>query len=361
MDQTLFLHSLLDYQGGAARISWLLKTYCRQQGREVCKSCEIPDGLDATSRVVLPEALGREAQDGLLHVHSTGSWPLLLTSLKRQGIRPVITLHDARLLTGGCFSPGGCQQWRQGCPGICPQGVARCNAWARTMRSLLEDINPILVAPSRWMATMARTVFPGLKIVVVPNGVPWTPARPVGCGAERVPNAPVVLFVAHGGEKARLKGGASWKPLWERIKARVPACKGFFVGGERSGRHGDVTLLPYLAPDLLASLMAGCSVLVYPTLADNHPLLVLEAMAQKLPCVAFAVGGIPEQIVHQETGVLVSPGDEDALVEQVTELLMQPARCRRMGERAFETGKKRFALERMGAGYERVYARMRST
>lgn len=357
VNQPLFLHSLLGCQGGAARISRLLTTYHVRQGVDVFTSCEVQDG--ATSpRVIPPESVGRQVHGGVVHVHSTGSWPLLLAGLKAQGIRPVITLHDARLLTGGCVLPGACQQWLQGCPGVCPQGIVHSRHWARDMRSLLGEINPILTAPSRWMATMARTVFPRLRIVVVPNGIPWEPVSPVGCAFQGSVTAPIVLFVAHGGEKACLKGGASWRSLWARIKTRVPSCKGFFVGGEQSSRQGDLTVLPYLAPELLASLMAGCTVLVYPSLGDNHPLLVLEAMAQKLPSVAFAVGGIPEQIEDARTGVLVPPGDEDHLVEKTVELLMHPARARRMGEQAFEVGKKRFALERMGAGYERVYARM---
>jgi glycosyltransferase involved in cell wall biosynthesis len=56
--------------------------------------------------------------------------------------------------------------------------------------------------------------------------------------------------------------------------------------------------------------------------------------------------------------VLVPPGDSTALVEKAVELFNHPAACRRMGEVAWQTGKERFSLERMGAGYERVYTRM---
>jgi hypothetical protein len=45
-------------------------------------------------------------------------------------------------------------------------------------------------------------------------------------------------------------------------------------------------------------------------------------------------------------------------VEKAIELFNHPAACRRMGEVAWQTGKERFSLERMGAGYERVYTRM---
>ncbi len=358
VDRTILLHSLLDYQGGAARISRLLEAYCVQAGIKVRRTCEIADGSDAGSLLVQSGSVGRERGEGeIVHVHSTGSWIDLLQGLKRERVRPVITLHDARLLTGGCPFPLTCEGWQKGCAGSCPQGLAGSAQQARAVRTLILEVNPILVAPSRWMAVMAREVFPALKILVVPNGVPWSADR-----TSLVPNrftmAPVLLFVAHGGEASRIKGGASWRSMWERIKKRVPDCKGFFVGGNGSGKQGDLTILPYLPPDVLASLMAECTLLVYPTLADNHPLIILEAMAQQLPCVAFDAGGIPEQIRDGENGVLVPRGDEEALVEHVIDLLQHPSRCRRMGETAFQTGKKRFSLERMGAGYERVYAKM---
>lgn len=361
MKQTILFHSLLDYQGGAARIRGLLQDYCAGKRWCVRKTCEIADGADNEVKVVTPCSLVREITgQEIVHIHSTGSWMDLLQALKQQAVQPVITLHDARLLTGGCASPVTCENWRQGCAGDCPQGVRDSARRAAFTRSLMRDVRPVLVAPSRWMADMARTVFPSLKVFVVPNGVPWTSGRSDRLTYYRSMVVPTVLFVAHGGEAAGLKGGASWRSLWKRIKARVPACKGFFVGGDRCGTTGDLTLLPYLSPDLLASLMSRCTLLIYPTEADNHPLIILEAMAQKLVCVACDAGGISEQIRNGENGVLVSPGDQDALVEKSIELLEHPAVCHRMGDIAWETGKKRFSLERMGAGYERVYAWMRS-
>ncbi|PIE68793.1 MAG: glycosyl transferase group 1 [Deltaproteobacteria bacterium] len=356
MNQTILLHSLLNDQGGAARVSQLLQNSCRQAERGVRRTCEVADRSDETTQVIAPESVGQERRAGeILHIHSTASWADLLQGCQHNPSRTVITLHDTRLLTDGHLFLGTYAASHAEDGDISRQQCAP--AGTGSVANLLQGVRPLLVAPSRWMAGMAREVFPDLNVAIVPNGVPW-PAASKTLGHRVVSGGPIVLFVAHGGQQAHIKGGDSWQALWECIKANIPLCKGFFVGGERTEHQGDITILPYLPSHALASLMAKATLLVYPTRADNHPLVVLEAMAQKLPCIAFDVGGIPEQIRDGETGVLVRAGDEHDFVEQTIALLRSPSRCRRLGETAFQTGRQRFSLERMGAGYERIYARM---
>jgi glycosyltransferase involved in cell wall biosynthesis len=102
--------------------------------------------------------------------------------------------------------------------------------------------------------------------------------------------------------------------------------------------------------------MAAADTLLDPTLADNHSLVILEAMAQGLPVVAYGAGGVPEQVSHDATGLLVEPCRPDAFVEAAATLLADPARCREMGTNAFVSGRRRFAAPRMVADYLKLYA-----
>ncbi|MGA7990077.1 MAG: glycosyltransferase family 4 protein [Thermoanaerobaculia bacterium] len=63
---------------------------------------------------------------------------------------------------------------------------------------------------------------------------------------------------------------------------------------------------------------------------DNQPVSVLEACAMGLPVVATAVGGIPDLLVHEETGLLVPAGDDEAMAEAVLRLVAEPGLAGRL-------------------------------
>jgi glycosyltransferase involved in cell wall biosynthesis len=76
----------------------------------------------------------------------------------------------------------------------------------------------------------------------------------------------------------------------------------------------------------MPAVMAALDVCVIASLTENLPMVALEAMAAGVPVVATAVGGIPECVVHEKTGLLVPPGDKTALAEALTALLTDPGR-----------------------------------
>lgn len=82
----------------------------------------------------------------------------------------------------------------------------------------------------------------------------------------------------------------------------------------------------------MPTLYHECDIVVYPTVADEpFGLVPLEAMSCGKPIVATQCGGIPETIVHGETGYLFPPGDEDQFVHYVERLLLDPELSQRMG------------------------------
>jgi len=77
----------------------------------------------------------------------------------------------------------------------------------------------------------------------------------------------------------------------------------------------------------VAALMTLADVVVFPSLHDDpFPGVVLEAMTRKKPLVASRVGGVPEQITSEESGLFVEPGNSDDIARQINRIL---AVCRR--------------------------------
>jgi glycosyltransferase involved in cell wall biosynthesis len=86
----------------------------------------------------------------------------------------------------------------------------------------------------------------------------------------------------------------------------------------------------YRSPEQRSTFMQGLDVLVLPSLTEGTPNSIVEAMAHGLPIVASAVGGIPD-MVTEEIGILVPPGDTLALAEALVRLAGDPALRARMG------------------------------
>jgi glycosyltransferase involved in cell wall biosynthesis len=136
---------------------------------------------------------------------------------------------------------------------------------------------------------------------------------------ERHPGA---RFVVAGDGELRAELEALARPLGER----------FTFLGERD----DV-------PDLLASF----AVFAYPSRFEGLCLAVIEAQAAGVPVVATPVGGIVENVVDGETGLLVPPNDPAALAEAIVRILDDPGQGRALAERARPRVFERYARERM--------------
>jgi glycosyltransferase involved in cell wall biosynthesis len=113
-------------------------------------------------------------------------------------------------------------------------------------------------------------------------------------------------------------------------------------------------LLPGFREDL-PRLLPCLDVLVHPALMEGLGVILLQAGAAGIPAVATAVGGIPEVVKHEETGVLVPPADPMALAAAIRDLLSHPERARSMGDAARHRVRTEFSVDRMVEGNISVY------
>jgi glycosyltransferase involved in cell wall biosynthesis len=92
--------------------------------------------------------------------------------------------------------------------------------------------------------------------------------------------------------------------------------------------------------------MQAFDVFVLTSNSEGCPNVILEAMATGLPVVSTSVGGVPE-LVTDETGILVPPGDDAALADAIRQLLDDPARRQAMGQAGRRRAVEHFSLETM--------------
>ena len=98
--------------------------------------------------------------------------------------------------------------------------------------------------------------------------------------------------------------------------------------------------------------LASATMFVLPCVAepsgamDNLPTVIMEAMAAGLPVVSTRLGGIPEMVLHGETGLLVSPNDPAALASAIETFLVDPALGKCFGQAGYERSQGLFSIEK---------------
>jgi len=124
---------------------------------------------------------------------------------------------------------------------------------------------------------------------------------------------------------------------------------------ERAGLSDRATFLGRLGADDVERVLAVADVLSLPSTQEGMPYVILEAMATGVPVVSTAVYGIPEMVVHGETGLLVDPQDDDGLRDALTTLIDQPEIRDGMGRAARRRFEDHFTLDRQLRAMESLY------
>lgn len=181
-----------------------------------------------------------------------------------------------------------------------------------------------------------------------------------------------VLVVGAVGHFAWHKGFETLVDAAPRLLARFPRLRVFLLGdGElrpalesRVRAKGDAVAAAFLFPgfrDDVASFVARADVIAAPSLLEGLNTSILDALWLERPVVASNVGGIPDAVVHGETGLLVEPGDPAALAAAVQQVLEAPALAARLGAGGRRRVEERFTVDAMVEATLRVYREVSRT
>ena len=259
----------------------------------------------------------------VIHLHWVNQGFLSLKNLDRilaSGKPVVVTLHDQWYFTGICHYSGGCEKYHTQCE-KCPMIKGRCTDLARRVfdrkRAMYEGRNITFVGCSRWMADLAlkSCLTQGHTITNVPNAIDTDVFKPMDKQAARKRfNLPsdkkLLLFGAQRITDVR-KGFTFLTEACEHINmhhSTLPGELGVVVLGGDAEKVKSALPLPvypvnYLSNESeIAELYNAVDLFVTPSLQDNLPNTIVEAMSCGVPCVGFNVGGIPEMITHKQDG-----------------------------------------------------------
>lgn len=230
------------------------------------------------------------------------------------------TLHDMGVFTGGCSHSFDCDEYTRSC-GSCPQLLPEFKNEAamslvRRQKAMLSIRDRLtVIGPSKWIVDKSSrgNVLGGVPHHVVANGIDLEVFHPQLRDETRrrlqfPPEKFVILFVAAGLD-VRLKGMSILREALssQGMQEQIEIC---FVGPESEQVFPDSwRWLGMTKTDReIASIYSAADLLVVPSLADNFPNVICEALASGLPVVGSRIGGIPELIHEDKTGFLFEPG-----------------------------------------------------
>lgn len=213
---------------------------------------------------------------------------------------------------------------------------------------------------------LVRDGVPAANVDVVHSAVP-PPAPPKTTTTQlreqlRIPaNAPILGNVAH---LAAHKGQIHLIAAMPQLLQAVPDLH-LVVAGEGEERASlekratelgvqERVHLPGFQEDIPAYL-ALFDVFCMPSVQEGLCTSLLDALHVELPTVASQVGGIPEIIRHEETGLLSPPADPATLAERIARLFHEPDFARKLAVRGHEVAREEFSVDQMVAGNVAVY------
>jgi glycosyltransferase involved in cell wall biosynthesis len=381
--RVLIAHNRYRLAGGEERHVELLETGLRQAGVQVRRFERDSDEVERSPGRRLLTGLGLayrpggggigtvidEWQPDVVHFHNI--WPLLTPAALRianaRKTAVLLTAHNYRFVCpGGMLLRDGSihQNCIEGSSLMCAlrsprESFAESLAYGvalevqRRLR-MLERWVDAFIAPSTFMAEiLVRAGFARGKVHAIAYGIPASAeSRSVGRSA---------LFIG------RLSAEKGVRTLLEaaRLVPEIPVVVAGAGPLESEVRAAPVTYLGRLDQQRLSEALDGAAFSLAPSeWYDNQPFAVLEAFASGRPVVATRIGGLPELVRDEVTGLLVSPHSPAELAGAMRRLWLDPNLTQQLGANAFSDAREKFSLPtqvaKLVALYEETCASVRN-
>jgi glycosyltransferase involved in cell wall biosynthesis len=262
----------------------------------------------------------------ILHLHWVNHGFLSINNIKSifNLNKPIVwTLHDMWLFTGGCHYAGKCEYFREQCGNCkflrnpCSDDISH-KGWLLKQNIFQQNNKMVLVACSNWMAQMAKrsSLLKGFRIEVIPNPIDTELYKPLYKSTLRKKwgvsaDDKIVLFGAANINDKR-KGIKYLVDALHILKEEISQNTNIKIVLFGKNNSLDISTFPFAVKSLpiitseldLVEIYNLADVFVLPSLEDNLPNMIMEALSCGIPVVAFNQGGIPEMIDHRKNGFI---------------------------------------------------------
>jgi glycosyltransferase involved in cell wall biosynthesis len=305
------------------------------------KSKAVRFSFSAAQIGVNPNANAQVKNADIVHLHWINFGFLSLKSISQINQPIVWTLHDMWAFTGGCHYSGYCENYKLEC-GNCVSFLKNPSdsdlsheVWLKK-QALFQHNNITFVTCSQWLATLAKSssLLANHKVISIPNPIDIDVFKPNNFGKKALnldENKQYILFGAVNVVDSR-KGFSYLKDalnlLFEKIQNQPNLPEILIFGKANIEDFSELKLKVNFLGQLsdqqqIIDAYNTATVFVIPSLEENLPNTIMEAMASGTPVVGFEVGGIPEMIDHKTSGYLAKYKSAQDLSDGIFHILYE--------------------------------------
>jgi len=280
--------------------------------------------------------------------------PSIISVLKKNGVKVVLTIHDGKLICpayimhnnqeGICTACEGKKFYKamtNRCQGSVSKGLLlSAEAYWHKWKGSYDNVDHF-ISPSRFHAELVGGCrIPNHRITVLQNGIDTNSITP------KYKDQGYILFF---GRISKEKGIQTLLKAHSRLKKNMPLK---IVGTgpmekEMKLRFKGSEFLGYKLGEELTSLVNRASFVVVPSECyENCSMVVLEAMALGKAVIGARIGGIPEQIEDGKSGFLFEMGNIAELTSKMEKLIAEPNLRKKMGKLGRAIVEEKYSLER---------------
>lgn len=307
----------------------------------------------------------------LLHFHNLhGDYFNPFSIINLSHAKPTVwTLHDMQAITGHCAHSFSCEKWQFGCTD-CPdlslyaslQKDSSNRLWL-DKKTIYDSSHLCIVAPSLWLGEKAKRSMLGKHPVhLIHNGVNTSIFKPYDKYEMRhelhLPSDAILIGgAAHLGVLDNpYKGGHFIFAAMEILNEKNNKCYFLNIGVGGPSKGNNIINVPAVEDEAqLAKLFSSLDLYLSTSLAENCPLVILEAMSCGLPVVTFATGGIPELVRNGIEGSVVEYKNLSNLIYSLDFLINNIDTRIMFGSNARARALELFDHKLISSRYEKLY------
>jgi glycosyltransferase involved in cell wall biosynthesis len=306
----------------------------------------------------------------IIHLHNISGHFFKLSAIKKMSqIKPIIwTFHDMHPINHyfaysfkanpsfGLFT------------GASPKSGSNIIWWNRIYLklrklSIYRNTNFNIVSPSIWLQKkIEMTYLKNKNITVINNGINEKNFQPgdkvIARNQLHLPlDKKIILTISDGGKNNVVKGWSFVKEVVNKLDSDDYIILN--IGNGKSWTEKNIMFIEKIEERKIVNLYyQAADLLLFPSIADNFPLIVLESMASGTPVVAFNVGGIKEEIDHKINGYLAEYKNSDDLINGIN--FVYNCEQKELSRKCREKIINQFTSEQMTQKYIELYKKIKT-